>query len=53
MVGALIGTATSALWVTRMPTGCVGGASIAFATAIVQTGSGLGWRVYGIGLLPR
>ena len=53
LAGILLGIILPVLWLTRMPTSCLGGAFIAFPMAITQIAFGLGWLVQGIRLLMR
>jgi len=53
VAGALVGVLLASLWVSRMPTGCIGGAFVAFPMTVLQIASGLGWLVFGIRLMIR
>jgi hypothetical protein len=48
LAGVAVGITVSILWVTQMPTSCLGSDFIAFPMAVTQIVSGIGWLVYGI-----
>jgi hypothetical protein len=51
IAGIVFGTLVPILWLTQMPTSCMGGAFVALPMAMLQLGSALGWLVFGIRFL--